>query len=835
MGAQRTDGLSPALARRVEVLRRILQEERRRGFPDRVVTGGLDRFLEDWRRELEQAEEREALRRLHRLGLFSTPYAALSPAEREAWAEAVLRGLERLAEPAPGPEAPAPQPPPPALRRLPTPRGLSLDSPVKVVPGVGPQIARSLQEEGVRTVRDLLYFLPRRHIPVVRVRDLVPGEEVGIVGVLWTVQERALGERQVPVTEAVLSDETGNLRVVWWNQPFVAKALRPDQRVFVTGRVNLFRGQPTLEATGHEVLEEEDPLLTPGRLVPLYPSVRRAGARKGEAEYLSPRTVRRVVRTALETWLPRLEDFLPPELREGAGLLDLTPALLWYHYPEGPSALERARRRLAFDELFLAQVVLLQRKRAWQSAPAHPIPTDRTLLDAFLASLPFELTGAQRRALEEVLADIARPRPMSRLLQGEVGSGKTVVALSAMLMAFSADLQSAMMAPTEVLAEQHFLTLARLLAGLGEREEKPPFLLLRLPDGRTLTVALLLGSLRKREKEEVQRALAEGRVNIVVGTHALIQEGVAMPRLALAVVDEQQRFGVLQRQALREKGTCPHLLAMSATPIPRTLALTLYGDLDLSVIDELPPGRQRVRTRWLRPEQEESAYRFIRQQVQEGRQAYIICPLIQESEALQTRAVLEEYERLRTQVFPDLRVGLLHGRMPLREKQEVMDRFRRGDLDILVATPVIEVGVDVPNATVMLIEGAERFGLSELHQFRGRVGRGPHPAYCLLLADNPSPEAQERLRIFEQEVDGFRVAEADMRLRGPGELWGVRQSGLPDLRVATLEDRDLLETARRWAERLLEEDPHLTRPEHRPLRKALEPYLRAVPQRVELS
>jgi len=415
---------------------------------------------------------------------------------------------------------------------------------------------------------------------------------------------------------------------------------------------------------------------------------------------------------------------------------------------------------------------------------------------------------------------------MSRLLQGDVGSGKTVVALAVLLIAATAGYQGAMMAPTEILAEQHFLTVSKLLGPFLEPAEDGVILAHIDPAQKPITIGLLLGRMGKKEKEEVQRKAREGEVDILIGTHALIQKSVEMPRLTLAVVDEQHRFGVVQRAVLRERGDArPHVLVMSATPIPRTLALTLYGDLDISVLDELPPGRQKITTRWVKPDKRAPAYDFLRKQVQKVRQAFVVCPLIEESEVIEAKAATEEYRRLSQEVFPDLRLGLIHGRMSPSEKDEAMSRFRDGEIDILVSTPVVEVGIDVPNATVMLIEAADRFGLAQLHQFRGRVGRGEHASYCLLLAEDPTPEARERLRILEETQDGFKLAEEDLRLRGPGDFFGTRQSGLPTLKVAGLGDRDLFLQARQEAESLLEKDPLLSAPEHQPLSRELSRFL----------
>jgi len=529
------------------------------------------------------------------------------------------------------------------------------------------------------------------------------------------------------------------------------------------------------------------------------------------------------VKEVIDQWAWQVEDFLPSELRKRRNLLELPQAISQAHYPEDEVTKDRARVRLAFDELFILQLGVMSKKHDWQeSQPDSAFNINTALLETFLKSLPFELTAAQHKVLKEILADLQKPQPMSRLLQGEVGSGKTVVATAALLMAVANGYQGAFMAPTEILAEQHFATIGELLSRAGNEEEKETYL--RSYSGlisRPLTVALLIGDVKQARKQELQQRILEGSIDIVIGTHALIQKGVEFRELGLAVVDEQHRFGVTQRSALRQKGFRPHMLVMTATPIPRTLALTLYGDLDLSVIDQLPPGRQTVKTKWLKPWQRDSAYTFLRRQIASGRQAFIVCPLIEESEAIAAQAAVVEYQHLSQEVFPDLRLGLLHGRLSADEKDEVMQRFRSGEVDILVSTPVVEVGIDVPNATVMLIESADRFGLSQLHQFRGRVGRGQEQSYCMLQAENPSEVGRERLDIIEKAQDGFVLAEEDLRLRGPGEFFGTRQSGLPDLRMAKLSDVALLELARNEAVKLFQMDPGLGMPEHRLLGREL--------------
>ncbi|MFC1993447.1 ATP-dependent DNA helicase RecG [Chloroflexota bacterium] len=803
-----------------EPLRKIIELEHKKGYADSAVIGGLDRFLRNWTEQaIESITNPQILNQFNRLHLVNPDYASLTEEQRKEWMNNVLDFLAELERvEADKVEAKPPKattmPSRPKKARSQTPMAhQSIDSPITVIRGISSSLAAKFKRLGVETVRDLLYFFPHRHLDYSQrksISQLTEGEEQTIIANVWQAQETRLGGRRS--TEAIVGDETGNVRVVWFNNPYLAKKLPVNTRVVISGRVSLFKGRHVFESPEWELVEERE-LTHTGRLVPLY----------SLTQGLRPRQVRNLVKEAVDQWAWQVEDFLPLELRKRCNLLELPEAISQAHYPEDEALKDRSRVRLAFDELFLLQLGVLSRKRDWQeSQPGSPFNTETPTLDTFLKSLPFELTAAQQRVLQELLDDLQKPQPMSRLLQGEVASGKTIVATAALLVAAANDYQGAFMAPTEILAEQHFTSICQLLSRVGHQEEGEDYLrsysgLLSHP----ITVALLIGDIRQVKKQELQQRILDGDIDIAIGTHALIQKGTEFHRLGLAVVDEQHRFGVTQRSALRQKGANPHALVMTATPIPRTLALTLYGDLDLSVIDELPPGRQEIKTKWLKPGQRESAYAFLRRQVAEGRQAFIICPLIEESEAVQAKAAVAEYERLSREVFPDLRLGLLHGRMSAAEKDEVMRHFRSGELDILVSTPVVEVGIDVPNATVMLVESADRFGLSQLHQFRGRVGRGQEQSYCMLLAQNPSEVGRQRLDIIEKVQDGFQLAEEDLRLRGPGEFFGTRQSGLPDLRMAKLSDVALLELARNEAIRLFQIDSGLERPEHHRLAEEL--------------
>jgi ATP-dependent DNA helicase RecG len=789
-------------------LRRVLELEREKDYTDRAVIGGLDRFLSRWAaRAAASIATPRLLADFKKLHLDNAGYTSLDKEQRKKWIADVLVFLESAnekdTEKPPRKKSVAPRKRPPAAPV----GGQSLDLPVTSLKGVSTAQAARFKKLGVNTIRDLLYFFPHRHLDYSRtnyISELAEGEERTIVANVWQAQVTWLGGRRG--TEAIVGDETGNVRAVWFNNPYVARSLPTNARVVLSGRVRLFGGRYVFESPEWELLEDKE-LVHTGRLVPIY----------SLTQGLKPRQLRKLMKQVVDQFAGQVADFLPANLRERCHLIELPRAIAQAHYPEDEAAKDNARVRLAFDELFLLQLGVLGKKHEWQeSQPANPVSLEKPLLEDFIESLPFELTPAQHKVLKELLTDLEKPRAMSRLLQGEVGSGKTVVATAALLAAAASGYQGAFMAPTEILAEQHFSSVSELLSRTASKVEEEENL--RRFHGfleRPLTLALLIGDLSQASKQAIQKLIRDGEIDIVIGTHALIQKGVEFHKLGLAVVDEQHRFGVAQRSALRQKGFNPHVLVMTATPIPRTLALTLYGDLDLSVIDELPPGRQTVKTRWLKPAQRDSAYAFLKKQVAEGRQAFIICPLVEESEAIQAKAAVAEYERLSREVFPDLKTGLIHGRLSAAEKDEVMHRFRSGELQVLVSTPVVEVGIDVPNATVMLVESADRFGLSQLHQFRGRVGRGSEQSYCMLLAENPSEIGRQRLDLIEKIQDGFELAEEDLKLRGPGEFFGTRQSGLPDLRMARLSDVKLLELARTEAIRLFEQDPGLKQPEHK--------------------
>jgi ATP-dependent DNA helicase RecG len=784
--------LSPA-----EKLDKVLHLEKNLDYTDKAVIGGLGKFIAHWRGEALQGAVDESVRQLvnDTCALLET-YAEQGVSRRRETIDAALslwQGIEggfsmddRLpAEPKALPQANAK----PASERT------TLSSSVRELHGVSDTYAGRLARLGVITIEDLLYLFPHRYddySSLKTIDKLEYGDEVTIIGTVRETRERA-SRRGQSIVSSIISDGTGEVETTWFNQPYLAKRLKPGRRIVISGKVDQYLGRLTFSSPTWEPMDEE--LVHTGRLVPVHPLT------KG----ITARWLRQLIKRTADYWALRLPDHLPVAIREQRHLLDLESAIQQIHFPDSGSMLEQARRRLALDELLMIQLGVLAQRHEWRERSGQPVQIDGPLLRTFIESLPFALTPAQERVLSEILDDLQQAKPMSRLLQGDVGSGKTIVAAAAMLVTAASGKQAVLMAPTEILAEQHYATLAELWGELW------------LPGMTKMSshLRLLTGSVSQSERAKIYDEIASGEARIVIGTHALIQEDLGYHNLGLVVIDEQHRFGVTQRASLRQKGHNPHVLVMTATPIPRTLALTIYGDLDISTIDELPPGRKEIVTKWMDPVERERAYAFLRARVLDSQQAFIVCPLIEESENIETKAAVEEYRRLQEDVFPDLRLGLLHGRMTAEQKEAVMREFYSGELHILVCTPVVEVGIDVPNATVMLIEGADRFGLAQLHQFRGRVGRGDEQSYCLLLADSPSDTGAQRLKIIESTQDGFKLADEDLSMRGPGQFFGTRQSGLPDLKVARLSDVRVLEEARAVAREIWEADPGLQLPQNR--------------------
>lgn len=703
-----------------------------------------------------------------------------------------------------------------------------LETEVQYLKGVGPKNAMVLQKLGLKTVADVLWHLPRRYEDRREIPPLMylkPGKHCTARGKLVDVKSRSIGKGRVMI-QGVVADKTGEVALTFFNQPWIGKNLQNavGRQIVAYGMVREgYRGALEMHSVEWEAIEDED-IEEFARIVPVYPLT----------EGVPQRIVRKAARSSVEHFVNLVADPLPDEIRRAEKLRPIAWCLRQMHLPDTMNDQLAARQRLAFEEFLYLQLALQMRRLEVKqelgiSFPISslggantvlgpqeerdrtealgrrtlpgtlfttPEPMGDTLWDEVHRMLPFELTGAQRRVIDEVWSDMERPVPMNRLVQGDVGSGKTAVAACAMLAAVRCGYQAALMAPTEILAEQHYINLHRLFDPLG------------------IKTVLLVGKLSAPQRRKAIQQTANGEAQVCVGTHALIQEGVEFAHLGLAVIDEQHRFGVLQRLALRQKGRLsPDVLVMTATPIPRTLTMTVYGDLDLSIIDEMPPGRKPIKTHWKKAAERTQVYDAVLKLVDEGRQAYFVCPVIFENEKMEAQAAEDLYYRLSTGVFQHKRVGLLHGQMKPVEKEDVMDAFRRHDLDILVSTVVIEVGVDVPNASVMVIEDANRFGLSQLHQLRGRVGRGPYQSFCILIAEAKNEESVQRLEVLRETSDGFRIAEEDLRIRGPGDVMGTRQHGELDFKVADLiQDSHLLEKARRCAMRVLETDPELSSP-----------------------
>ena len=676
-------------------------------------------------------------------------------------------------------------------------RSLSLTDAVQFLPGVGPGRAAALERLGIRTVADLIEYYPARHDRREQrtIENLDEGMIATVVGQLTAVRERF--GRRGKTLGATLTDNTGRCSLAWFNAPWMADKLRPGAVVRVTGKVVEFQRLPQFVNPKIEMLgEDAEPVdeSAPAEFDAVYPA---------SAE-LPSRTLAKIIRDNLPRLLPLVEEWHPSDFIQTRGLFDRRAAIAAMHRPTADGQTESARRRLAYDELLVLQLATGLARRARRVGEARAIAVDAHVDQRIRARFPFAFTAAQDRAVEAIRADLAQPHPMNRLLQGDVGCGKTAVALYAALAAIAAKQQAAIMAPTELLAEQHHRSASAFLAGSRVR------------------IGFLRGGMSARDRRDLLSRISAGEVDLVVGTQALIEPDVNFDRLALVVVDEQHRFGVRQRAVIRGKGPAPHYLVMSATPIPRTLAMTVFGDLDVTTIDALPPGRPRRTTRLARPGEHGGVWEFVRTRIAVGEQAYVVYPLVEESEKLDLRAAETEYERLKSTVFRDCAVGLLHGRMAADERAAVMTEFAAGRVAVLVSTTVIEVGIDVPNATVMVVEHAERFGLSQLHQLRGRIGRGGKAGHCLLLTASQATPTLDRLDVLVRTSDGFKIAEEDLRLRGPGEFLGTRQHGLPEFRAANLlTDGEILRQAQRDAEDMLRDDPTLTKQPHWKIRQAV--------------
>ena len=682
-------------------------------------------------------------------------------------------------------------------------------TPIQYVKGIGPKLAKLFEKKGILTVEDALYFLPRCYEDrrdLKKISELKAGRKETGFGEILLAGVAFYQNKRKRVFEAVVGDGSGTITLKWFhgNERYLRERFKKGRQLIFSGEVRWFNYQREIHHPDVEIVDGdiEKDYLNFKRIVPIY----------SETEGLYQRTLRRLMKAILDGYVDELSSPIPIEIVERQDLIGFSEAFRRVHFPpEGESIgvlnLQRSdgHRRIIFDEFFFLELGMALKKRGVALERGISFRVDGYLTQRLLNQLSFKLTYAQEKVLAEIKEDLERPHPMNRLIQGDVGSGKTVVALLTCLDVVENGYQAAIMAPTEVLAEQHFLNLHRWLESLG------------------VTVALLTSSVKGSEREDLYQRIRHGDIQLVIGTHAIIQEAVEFNRLGIAIIDEQHKFGVVQRGLLKKKGESPDVLVMTATPIPRTLAMTIYGDLDVSIIDEMPPGRMPVETRVFMESTRGKVYRIVEEEVRKGRQAFIVYPLVEESEKLDLKDATQMAGHLQKEVFPDFRIGLLHGRMKSDEKEAIMIEFKEGRIQILVATTVIEVGIDIPNASVMVVEHAERFGLSQLHQLRGRIGRGHYPSKCILLAQyRSSEEAKVRLEAMEKTTDGFKIAEEDLALRGPGEFFGIRQSGLPDFRVAhIIRDAPILIEARKEAFRIIQEDPELVHPSHAGLKDIL--------------
>jgi len=785
-------------------LKNVLNLERKLEFTDRAVMGGLDRFISHIATQLGWIRDVEPLK--------GTNYAALSPGQRHRWASAILGQLgstnsaQRISKKQKSKTTSNPRRQPSKTRAK-----YDLNTPISDLIFIHKTTRSKLTRLGVRNLRDLLRLFPNRHVDyskVTKIQDAIHGEMTTVVGRVIRSEVAKIGPAP-GAAKITINDGTELLEATFFRQAYLTHKIKQGSLITVSGEIGSFNNRLQMQNPEHEQLYDENShdsqqnnsqLTHAGILLPVYPST----------DGLAQRSLRSATRKSLDVGLPVLDEFLNQDIKNRHSLADLSEAYESIHYPKSINDQLQARRRLAFDELFMYQLAALKRRWEWRDRQSG-ILIDRDkgqrVVASFLNSLEFHLTIDQKESLNALLKDMASGAPMGRLLQGEVGSGKTVVALCALLAVSSAGYQGAFMAPTEVLAEQHFLSIANQLnAESVSNEPKDTVRQAILPSSTNhrINIVLLTGSLQASVKSRIQQMIADGEADLIIGTHALLQDQVMIPRLGLAVVDEQHRFGVEQRGALTQQTPRPHLLGMSATPIPRTLSLTIYGDLDITTLKILPEGRQPITTSLATNKVAKNhTYELVRQQIAHGKQAFVVCPLIEPSDSIESASALEELKTLQQGEFKNLRVGLLHGRMKLAEKQDVMERVRNKQIDVLVATPVIEVGMDIPNATVMIIMSANRFGLAQLHQLRGRVGRGKDESYCILMANSKDDLANERIEAIVKYSDGFILAEEDLRIRGPGDFMGTRQSGWDELKIATIDDVDLLRVARKEATNLM--------------------------------
>ena len=798
----------------INLLIRILGLEKLNSYSNRAVTGGLDEFLRIHKKSLEAC--------LKLYPIKNSSYFRLSPEMRKNWAEKVeekysrdrksilnfsKKNRSKLKSKN-------------ALIKNQISSELTLNTPLsdlKFIHSIG---RRKLKTLNISTLKDLLMYFPRKHIDyssVSKINNSIINQETTIIAQFISI--KADGNFKLKSTKAIVSDGTGNIQITWFGQPYLSKQFKINNWVVLSGKIGSIGKKLTMDNPEYELLTSGFPkrenLIHAGNFLPIYPS----------NSDLAQRTIRNAVAKSLDKGIPLIEEFLPIGIRNKFHLVELQIAIKDMHLPRNIDTFFNAKKRLSFDELFLNQLNVLRRKSKRQiSSYANSISLNDNSLDTFFSRLEFQLTKDQLKAINEIMNDLDSKKPMGRLLQGEVGSGKTIVALTSLIATAKCGYQGALMVPTEILAEQHFLNIKKEFEDQELDTGLDNVIHIKVPgfEDITIKVGLLIGSLKPKSKLLTQTLIRKHQIDIIIGTHTLIQEKINFPDLSLVVIDEQHRFGVEQRDALLRTKNTPHLLSMSATPIPRSLALTLYGDLELSTLLEIPPGRKPVITKWCGDEESKKyAFDVIREEIGKGFQCFVVCPLIHESEQVRGRSVLTEFSKLKDEIFPEFRIGLLHGEMDLIEKSKIMYEFSNKNIDILVSTQVIEVGIDIPNASSIIIQSSERFGLSQLHQLRGRVGRGKIQGNCFTFSDFVSDQAIERLKIFEKHNDGFHLADQDLRIRGPGDYIGTRQSGVEGFRFASLTDLEMLENVRNQAKEIFLKDPTLSNDSYENLKKEL--------------
>lgn len=788
----------------LKTLIKVLELEARKGYSNTASVGGFENFS-NFLNQISVIKAIPQNNRQQLIRVFNT-YAAQSTDERKSTIEKLKdwlnSGLDEdiifFLEPSYKPQDAAENT---NARKIlqPSSQDPALYTNIQTMWGIGKKNSKIFQKLGIYSVYDLLRYFPRRYQDFSKIKpinDLVYGEEITVIGTIsQDLRTRKSRSGKLNITESAISDSSGSLRITWFNQQYLSNQLSAGMSIVVSGNIDEYQGRLVMNSPEWELLDSKQ--LHTNRIVPIY----------SLTSGITQRQIRKIIHHNLDFWSDRVHEYFPDRIISGNSMPTIQSALRQIHFPDSIETLDAIRKRFAFEEIFFLQLGVLLQKSDWVKKEADVFRLSDDELQKTINSLPYKLTNAQLKTVDHIQQDLSSGQPMNRLLQGDVGSGKTVVARFAVEAIIKNGAQVAIMAPTSILAEQHYQTFSEMLVNNGILDENE--------------IALLVGSTSKGERKVIFDRVASGKIKVIVGTHTLIEEPVQFDNLALAVIDEQHRFGVQQRSILRMKGTSPHLLIMTATPIPRSLALTIYGDLDVSVIDEMPEGRKIIETVLLHPDERKHAYKLIRDQILNGFQAFIIYPLVESEDDEEYKAAVNEYHRITKDVFPDFNIGLMHGRLKSQEKDGIMEAFRSGEYDILVSTTVIEVGVDIPGATVVLIEGANRFGLAQLHQIRGRVGRNKEESFCLLIPDSEEALENERLQAMISTNDGFILADLDLKQRGPGEFLGTRQSGFVGFRFASLTDLNLIEKCRKEAIKTFNMDPDLLKKEHRLLKQEL--------------